>query len=497
MSLCFRPLRPAVLVAELQAHKIGPTGLREKDQIQVVKVDSAREGGPVGLSRLARGVRRNGVTVTTRVLILGAAGRDFHDFNVLYRDNPDFEVVGFTATQIPDISDRRYPASLAGSLYPEGLPIFEEADLESLIKEHQVDQVVFAYSDVRHTHVMHLAARANAAGAAFYLPADKTMIPSTLPVIAVTAVRTGAGKSPIGRKVRRIIADSGKRVGVVRHPMPYGELSRQGVQKFATYDDLLAANATIEEREEHEMYIDDGSAIWAGADYEAILRAAEEESDVIVWDGGNNDLPFFKPDLHICVVDPLRPGHELSYWPGEANLRRADVVVINKVDSADPEAVELVAQNVTDLNPGAVVIRAASRIWVDDPDAMVGKRALVIEDGPTLTHGEMSYGAGYLAAERFGATIIDPRLSAVGSLAAVFENFPHIGNVLPAMGYSDVQRKELAMSIRDAQPDVVVVGTPMNLANVIDIEVPVVRVYYEVEELTSPTLTDVVLEAIS
>lgn len=434
--------------------------------------------------------------VTTRVLILGAAGRDFHDFNVLYRDNPEFEVVGFTATQIPDISDRRYPASLAGSLYPDGLPIFEEADLEDLIREHNVDEVVFAYSDVQHTHVMHLAARANAAGAAFSIPADKTMLPSSRPVIAVTAVRTGAGKSPIGRKIRRIIADAGHTVGVVRHPMPYGELSRQRVQKFTSYDDLLAANATIEEREEHELYIDEGSPIWAGADYEAILRAAEEGSDVVVWDGGNNDLPFFKPDLHICVVDPLRPGHELRYWPGEANLRRADVVVINKVQTADPEALEIVTKNVAELNPNATVIRAASRIWVDDPDAIVGKRALVIEDGPTLTHGEMSYGAGYLAAERFDASIIDPRPSAVGSLAAVFEKFPHIGNVLPAMGYSEIQRKELAMSINAAAPDVVVVGTPMNLANVIDIEAPVVRVFYEVEELTAPTLTDVVLEAL-
>lgn len=440
----------------------------------------------------------NGATVTTRVLILGAAGRDFHDFNVLYRDNPAYEVVGFTATQIPDISDRRYPPSLSGPRYPNGLPIFEEADMEKLIEELQVDQVVFAYSDVQHTYVMHLASRANAAGAAFHLPSSETMIRSNRPVVAVTAVRTGAGKSPIGRKVRRIIADAGKRVGVVRHPMPYGELSRQAVQKFTSYEDLIAANATIEEREEHELYIDEGSPIWAGADYEAILRAAEEESEVIVWDGGNNDLPFFLPDLHICVVDPLRPGHELMYWPGEANLRRADVVVINKVETAAPEAVELVAKNVAELNPDAQVTRAASRIWVDAPDAIVGKRALVIEDGPTLTHGEMSYGAGLLAAQRFGATsIIDPRLSAVGSLAAVFEKFPHIGDVLPAMGYSDIQRKELAMSINNAKPEVVVIGTPMDLANVVDIEAPVVRVYYEVEELGTPILPDVVLAAIS
>ena len=430
----------------------------------------------------------------TRVLILGAAGRDFHDFNVLYRDDDRYEVVGFTATQIPDISDRRYPADLAGTHYPDGIPIFEEDELESLIESLEVDLVLFAYSDVPHTRVMHLAARVNASGAAFSLPGAETMLRSSRPVIAVTAVRTGAGKSPTSRKIRRLLAAAGKQVGVVRHPMPYGELSRQKVQKFASYEDLLAAEATIEEREEHEMYIDDGAAIWAGADYEMILRAAEAESEVILWDGGNNDLPFFLPDLHICVIDPLRAGHELEYWPGEANLRRADVVLINKIDSATPEEVALVEANIKAVNPAATVIRAASKIWVDDPDAVAGKRVLVVEDGPTLTHGEMSYGAGFLAAEMFGAAeIIDPRPFAVGSLADTFAAFPHIGAVLPAMGYSDAQRLELTKSITAARPDVVVVGTPMNLAPLLELSLPTVRVFYGIEELGEPTLADVVL----
>ncbi len=433
----------------------------------------------------------------TRVLILGAAGRDFHDFNVLYRDDNRYEVVGFTATQIPDISGRRYPADLAGPRYPKGIPIFEEDQLEHLIREMHVKLVVFAYSDVPYDHVMHLAARANAAGAAFHLPAAETMLTSALPVIAITAVRTGAGKSPTGRKVRRILAGANQRVGVVRHPMPYGELSKQKVQKFASYDDLLAANATIEEREEHELYIDEGSAIWAGADYLEILRAAEIDSDIILWDGGNNDLPFFLPDLHVCVVDPLRAGHELAYWPGEANLRRADVVLINKIESATAEGLATVEQNIRMANPDAVVIRAASRISVDFPDLIAGKRVLVVEDGPTLTHGDMSFGAGYLAAERFGAAeIIDPRPHAIGSLADTFAAFPHIGRVLPAMGYSEMQRTELSNSIAAAKPDAVVVGTPMNLASLLDLQVPAVRVSYEIEEVGEPTLADVVLPVI-
>ena len=433
----------------------------------------------------------------TRVLILGAAGRDFHDFNVLYRDDNRYEVVGFTATQIPDIADRRYPADLAGPRYPNGIPIFKEDQLENLIREMHVKLVVFAYSDVTYDHVMHLASRANAAGAAFHLPAAETMLPSALPVIAITAVRTGAGKSPTGRKVRRILAEANQRVGVVRHPMPYGELSKQRVQKFASYDDLLAANATIEEREEHELYIDEGSAIWAGADYLEILRAAEIDSDIILWDGGNNDLPFFLPDLHVCVVDPLRAGHELAYWPGEANLRRADVVLINKIETATADALATVEQNIRTANSDAVVIRAASRISVDFPDLIAGKRVLVVEDGPTLTHGDMSFGAGYLAAERFGAAeIIDPRPHAVGSLADTFAAFPHIGRVLPAMGYSELQRTELSKSIANAQPDAVVIGTPMNLASLLDLESPAVRVSYEIEEVGEPTLADVVLPVI-
>lgn len=432
--------------------------------------------------------------MATRVLILGAAGRDFHDFNMMYRESDAHEVVGFTATQIPNIADRRYPAELAGPRYPEGIPIFDEGRLEALIEDLSVDLVVFAYSDVPHERVMHLAARSAACGAGFLLPGDEAMAQSSKPVIAVTAARTGAGKSPTSRKIRRLLVGAGYKVGVVRHPMPYGELSRQRVQRFATYADLRAANATIEEREEYELYIDDSSVVWAGADYEAILAEAQAEADVILWDGGNNDLPFFQPDLHICVLDPLRAGHELKYWPGEANLRRADVVLINKIQTATPDQINQVLESVHSVNPGAVLIRARSEIWVDNPDLIVDRRVLVVEDGPTLTHGEMSFGAGWLAAQRFEASeIIDPRPFAVGSLAATFRAYPHIEAVLPAMGYSDAQRADLKESIVAASPDAVVIGTPIDLASLLDLEIPSVRVYYEIEEMGEPTLEDIVI----
>jgi predicted GTPase len=434
-------------------------------------------------------------TVPTRVLILGAAGRDFHNFNVLYRNNPDFEVVGFTATQIPNIDDRRYPPELAGDGYPDGIPIHPEAELENLIRELKVDLAVFAYSDVTHEHVMHLAARAVAAGAAYALPGAETMIESSRPVVAVTATRTGAGKSPASRKIHRLLTEAGKRVVAVRHPMPYGDLVKQRVQRFATFEDLTAAEVTIEEREEYERYVATGTIIYAGVDYEAILEAAEAEAEIILWDGGNNDLPFFRPDLHICVADAHRAGHGLSYWPGEANLRRADVVLINKIDTATPEQLEAVEAAVAATNPGARVIRAAGPIRVDDEDLVIGKRVLVLDDGPTITHGGMPYGAGLIAARNLGATeIIDPRPYAVGTIQAVYADFPHIGAVLPAMGYGEEQQRELRETIDRAAPDTVVVGTPIDLAALLDLEIPHTRVHYTIEEQGSPTLADVLHE---
>lgn len=426
-----------------------------------------------------------------RVLILGAAGRDFHDFNVLYRDNPGVEVMAFTATQIPNIEGRRYPPELAGPRYPDGIPIVPESDLERLIDVYDIDRVVFAYSDVSHEHVMHLAARAVAAGAAYELPGAATMVQSHLPVVAVTAARTGAGKSPTSRKVWHVLDAAGKRVAAIRHPMPYGDLVRQRVQRFASYQDLDDADCTIEEREEYEPYIEQGGVIYAGVDYEAILRLAEQEADVILWDGGNNDLPFYLPDLHLCVVDPHRVGHELAYWPGEANVRRADVIIVNKVDTAPEGSVDTVVANVTSVNPGATVVKARSPITVADPSLIEGKRVLVIEDGPTLTHGEMAYGAGVIAARRYGAAeLIDPRPYAVGSIAATFDKFPHIGPLLPAMGYGDEQRAELAETIKRAQPDAVVVATPVNLLPLLDLDVPGTRVTYGVEVVEGPTFEE-------
>ncbi len=433
-----------------------------------------------------------------RVIIMGAAGRDFHNFNTVFRDNPAYRVVAFTATQIPNIEGRAYPAELAGALYPDGIPIYPEAELSDLIQRLQVDEVVFAYSDVSFGYVMERAALALAAGADFrLLSARDTMLKAGVPVVAVVAVRTGSGKSQTSRKVARLLRDLGLRVVAIRHPMPYGDLSRQRVQRFVTLEDLRAADCTIEEMEEYEPHIVAGSVVYAGVDYAAILREAEREADVIVWDGGNNDLPFYRPDLCITVADPHRAGHELSYYPGAVNLRIADVVVINKVDSAEFEQVAAVRRNVAAVNPRALIVEAASPRHVDDPAALQGKRALVIEDGPTLTHGGMKYGAGVLAAREYGASeIVDPRPYAVGSIADTFRAYPDTGPVLPAMGYGAAQMRDLAATIERVPCDVVVIGTPIDLRRVIDIHRPTVRVTYELEERTQPDLREILLRFI-
>ena len=428
-----------------------------------------------------------------RIIILGAAGRDFHNFNVYFRDNPAYDVVAFTATQIPGIATRKYPASLAGPRYPDGVPIFPEEDLPKLIERFHAQALVFSYSDVDYAYVGHRIALANAHGADFILlGAQQTMLKAAVPVVAICAVRTGSGKSQTSRRVAGILRAHGKKVVVVRHPMPYGDLASQAVERFATYEDLDKYETTIEEREEYEPHIDKGTVVYAGVDYEKILRQAEREAEIILWDGGNNDTPFFKPDLHIVVADPLRPGHELSYYPGETNVRMADVVVINKVDSATPENVETVKQNVRSLNPDATVIMANSRVTVDDPDAIRGKRVLVIEDGPTLTHGEMKFGAGVVAARAHGATeIVDPRPWAIGTIAETFRKYD-VGPVLPAMGYSDGQLAEMATIIDTVDADVVVIGTPIDLRRVLDISKPAVRVRYDLDVLPdSPSLRDV------
>jgi predicted GTPase len=431
-----------------------------------------------------------------KVLIMGAAGRDFHNFNLVYRDDPGTEVVAFTATQIPGIEGRRYPPELAGTRYPEGIRIHPEEELSALIRELEVDEVVFAYSDVSHEFVMHRASQILAAGASFVLLGPgATMLSSTKPVVAVCAVRTGAGKSQTTRAVVRALRAQGRTPVVVRHPMPYGNLVAQRVQRFASYEDLEEAAATVEEREEYEAHLAAGTVVYAGVDYEEILKAAQSEADVVLWDGGNNDLPFFRPDLHIVVADPHRAGHETTYHPGEANLRMADVIVINKVDTAEPENVERVEATARELNPGATIIRAKSPVTVDDPDAVRGKRVLVIEDGPTLSHGEMTYGAGVVAARSHGAAeIVDPRPYAVGSLRGVYERYP-VGPVLPAMGYSATQIDELERTIDAAPVDVVVIATPVDLAKVADIRKPSVRVRYELEVAEgSPKLADVLAE---
>jgi len=425
-------------------------------------------------------------------LILGAAGRDFHNFNVLFRNNPDYQVVAFTATQIPDIAGRRYPPELAGRLYPEGIPIFEEKDLESLVAEHKIDAVVFSYSDVSHQNLMHLASRAVAADADFWLPGtEHTQLRSPVPVISVCAVRTGCGKSPVSRLVAGELRRQGRRPVVIRHPMPYGDLAAQAVQRFATMEDLDLQQCTIEEREEYEPHIRQGTVVYAGVDYEKILRQAEKEADVILWDGGNNDTSFYVSDLEIVVVDPHRPGHELSYFPGEVNLRRADVIVINKVDTAEPRDIETVRQNIKLHNPKAVVFDMACRVSISDPHVVKGQRVLVVEDGPTLTHGEMPYGAGVVAARQYGAAeLVDPRPYAVGSIRGTYDRYRHLTNILPAMGYSAIQRHELEETIRRTPCDLVLIATPIDLARVIKLDRPNLRVTYEVEELTKPGLAE-------
>ena len=431
-----------------------------------------------------------------KVLILGAAGRDFHNFNVVFRNNPYYEVVAFTATQIPDIAGRRYPKELAGHAYPEGIPIADERDLEKLIREQNVDVVVFSYSDVSHAAVMHLASRTVAAGADFwFLGTEQTQLKSTVPVVSICAVRTGCGKSPLSRKVAAELRKAGLRVVAIRHPMPYGNLAEQAVQRFATMQDLERHHCTIEECEEYEPHLVHGTVVYAGVDYEKILRQAEQEADVILWDGGNNDTSFYVSDLEIVVADPHRPGHELAYFPGEVNLRRADVVVINKVDTATAENIATVRSNVTKANPQARIIEAVSRVTADDPAKIRGRRVLVVEDGPTLTHGEMPYGAGVVAARQSeAAELVDPRPFAVGSIRGTFEKYPHVTTLLPAMGYGAAQRHELEETINRTPCDVVIIATPVDLARIVKINHPTVRVNYEIEERSHPGVTELIDE---
>jgi predicted GTPase len=429
---------------------------------------------------------------------LGAAGRDFHDFNTFFRGNPDYRVVAFTATQIPNIEDRVYPAAIAGPEYPEGIPILAEEDLEQIVREENVDLCVFSYSDIAHDYVMHMASRCLAAGAGFkLLGPSQMMLESKRPVIAVCAVRTGAGKSQTTRYVVEKLRAIGKKSVVVRHPMPYGDLVAQRVQRFETYDDLDKHDVTIEEREEYEPHIARGSVVYAGVDYEAILRQAEQDGDVVLWDGGNNDLPFYKPNLHIVVADPHRPGHEIRYHPGEANLRMADVVIINKIGSARPEDVETVRANICAANPRARIFPASSPLTVDDPGALKGKRVLAVEDGPSLTHGELALGAASIAAQQHGAAeLVDPRPFAVGSIVETFRKYTTTGPVLPAMGYSDEQIDELTETINNSNADVVVVGTPIDLARIIKIEKPVVRVRYDLALAESGDLDEMIRKAV-
>lgn len=428
-----------------------------------------------------------------KTIIMGAAGRDFHNFNLVFRDNSEYDVIAFTATQIPDIEGRMYPAALAGELYPEGIPIYDESELERLIKENEIEEVVFSYSDIHHEDVMHKASKVMAWGAHFkILGGIPTMIRSTKPVIAVGAVRTGCGKSQTTRRVAQILKEAGLKVVAIRHPMPYGDLAKQKVQRFAHLDDLEKHKCTIEEMEEYEPHIETGTIIYSGVDYEAIVREAEKEADVILWDGGNNDMPFYKPDLNIIVVDPHRAGHERLYYPGETNLLMADVVIINKVDSANVEDIEWVRNSIREINPNAVVIDAASPVSVENTDLILGKRALIVEDGPTLTHGEMTYGAGTVAAEKFGASdIVDPRPYTVGTITETFLKYPKIGKLLPAMGYGDNQVKDLEETIAKTDCDVVVIGTPIDLRRIINISQPSVRVTYDLQEIGKPDLVDV------
>ncbi|MCG3258810.1 MAG: GTPase [Candidatus Heimdallarchaeota archaeon] len=435
-------------------------------------------------------------TKRRKILIMGAAGRDFHNFNTYYRTNESYEVVAFTATQIPDIVDRKYPAELSGELYPNGIPIHDESELVEIIKKYDVDEVVFSYSDVTHEYVMHKASLVNACGAAFSLLGTKgTMIKSTKPLISVCAVRTGSGKSQTSRKIVQLLHDAGKKIVAIRHPMPYGDLVKQAVQRFAEYSDLDKHETTIEEREEYEPYIDKGLVIYSGVDYEAILREAEKEADVILWDGGNNDFSFYQPDLQIVIADPHRVGHETSYHPGETTLNLADVVVVNKITTTDYKNVMELEENIRKANPNAVIIEAASPIFVDNPELVKGKRVLVIEDGPTLTHGEMKYGAGVVAARRFGAKeLVDPRPYLVGSMKETFDKYPEIGTLLPAMGYFEQQLKDLEETINNTDCDVVVSATPIDITRLVKVNKPIVRVRYELEEIGYPKLADILKE---
>ena len=431
-----------------------------------------------------------------RTIIMGAAGRDFHNFNVFFRDNEAYEVVAFTATQIPNIEGRKYPKELSGNLYPNGIDIYPEEELLTLIKKHNVEQVVFAYSDVSHEYIMHKASSVLAAGADFRLMGiGTTQLKSKKPVLAVCAVRTGSGKSQTTRKISKVMVGLGYRVAVIRHPMPYGDLVKQRVQRYADYSDLDKYDCTIEEREEYEPHLDNHVIVYAGVDYGEILSQAEKEADVILWDGGNNDFPFYVSDLTIVVVDPHRPGHEIRYHPGETNVHLADVFVINKVDTANPENVMQVRETISRINPQAAIIEGASPLFVDEPDAIKGKRVLVIEDGPTLTHGEMTYGAGWVAARRFGASeIVDPRPFAVGSIAATFEKYPRTGPILPAMGYGSEMIKDLERTINSANVDMVISATPIDLTRIINVNKPMQRVRYELQEIGQPTLKDILIK---
>ncbi len=430
-----------------------------------------------------------------KIIIMGAAGRDFHNFNTYFRDNQEYEVVAFTAAQIPNIDDRRYPAKLAGKQYPKGIPILSEDDLTELIRKHRVEQVVLAYSDLAYDEVMHKASLVLAAGADFrFMGNEHIMLRSVVPIVSVCAVRTGSGKSPTTRRVCKLLRSKGLKVVAIRHPMPYGDLCKQIAQRYATYEDLDRYETTIEEREEYEPLIDNGIIVYAGVDYEVILREAEREADVIVWDGGNNDFPFYRSDLQLVIADPHRPGHEMSYYPGEANVRMADVIIINKVQTADRQNILRVKENCKRLNPDATIIEAASPISVDRPEEVRGRRALVVEDGPTVTHGGMAFGAGLIAAEDYGAVIVDPRPGAVGSIAETFVKFPHLTRVLPAMGYSLEQVRELEESINGTDCDVVVTGTPIDLRRVLKVNKPIVRARYELAEIGHPSLDEILTE---
>ncbi len=431
-----------------------------------------------------------------RTVIMGAAGRDFHNFNTFFRGNKNYEIVAFTATQIPNIEGRKYPRELAGELYPEGIPIYPESKLNNLIKNQKIDQVIFSYSDVPHEYVMHKASQVLAAGADFRMMGiNKTQIKSKKPVVAVCAVRTGSGKSQTTRRVSLLLNEMGYKVAAIRHPMPYGDLVKQRVQRFASYDDLDKYECTIEEREEYEPHLDNGVIVYAGVDYADILAQAEKEVDIILWDGGNNDFAFYVPDFYIVVADPHRPGHEVSYYPGETNLHLADAFVINKVDTAEPDNVIKVRESLNRVNPEAVVIEAASPLFVDDPSAIKGKRVLVLEDGPTLTHGEMKYGAGWVAARRFNAAeIVDPRPFAVGSIAETYKKYPDTGPILPAMGYGDAMVSDLEKTINKADVDLVISATPIDLTRIIKVNKPMQRVRYELQEIGKPDLKDLLTE---